>query len=327
MSGFGLVYRSALRTRWRSWLVLAGLVAITGGACLAALAAGQRTGSAVPRLLASTGSPDAQMISGPIAGSPTSVPYPTVAALPGVLSDARGSAFYYAQLLVAGGEQSQTNGGAGVVSFPTGPGSLHPKLLAGRFPDPSKPDEVLADYALENSFPHVRVGARVVVTLLAADQPAGVLTNEVPPVLGATVTMTVVGLDVDGPSLPAGSQDAGTVQVTPAFVHEYGAGSFSGAVDILRLRGGAAGLPRFEAALQAVPGVAPGLANVGVVGADAGYAVVEASIHPQVVGWWILAALTGCAAAAVIVQALSRQAALEADSYPALRSIGFSPRG
>jgi hypothetical protein len=41
-----VIFRSELRRRWRSWVILVVLVAVVGGLTLAAVAAGRRTASA-----------------------------------------------------------------------------------------------------------------------------------------------------------------------------------------------------------------------------------------------------------------------------------------
>ncbi|HLX89603.1 MAG TPA: ABC transporter permease, partial [Acidimicrobiales bacterium] len=53
-------------------------------------------------------------------------------------------------------------------------------------------------------------------------------------------------------------------------------------------------------------------------------ASVESAIHPQAVGWWVLAALAGLAGLAVVAQALSRQSSVEAEQYHTLAAVGMS---
>ena len=55
MSAVLLVFRSELRRRWRSWMILVVLVAVVGGLVLASVAAGRRTASAFPRFVAAHG--------------------------------------------------------------------------------------------------------------------------------------------------------------------------------------------------------------------------------------------------------------------------------
>jgi hypothetical protein len=59
-----MVLAWSLRTRWRSLLLLATLIAITGGASLAAWAGARRTSSAFGRMIAATNSFDYAVASG-----------------------------------------------------------------------------------------------------------------------------------------------------------------------------------------------------------------------------------------------------------------------
>ena len=58
---------------------------------------------------------------------------------------------------------------------------------------------------------------------------------------------------------------------------------------------------------------------------DANAAGAAASIHPQAVGWWILASLAALAALAVVGQAVGRQSVVEGEEYPTLAGLGFLP--
>jgi len=55
MGALRLLFRAEFRRRWRSWLVLATLIAVVGGVALAAAAAGRRTDSAFPRFVSAYG--------------------------------------------------------------------------------------------------------------------------------------------------------------------------------------------------------------------------------------------------------------------------------
>jgi hypothetical protein len=79
------------------------------------------------------------------------------------------------------------------------------------------------------------------------------------------------------------------------------------------------GFARFEAK-------ASGLNGAGVEDLDRPAAAITSSIHPQAVGWWVLAALAGLAAIAVVGQALARQASAEGTDHPALAALGLRPR-
>ena len=53
---------------------------------------------------------------------------------------------------------------------------------------------------------------------------------------------------------------------------------------------------------------------------------VQASIRPQVIGWYVLTGLAALAALAVIGQAMARQTAAERADHPALSALGVRPR-
>ena len=70
-----MVLRARLRQHWKSWLALAGLVALVGGLVITAAAAGRRTAAAFPGFVARHGY-DAVVYSGR--------PHPELARLPQV---------------------------------------------------------------------------------------------------------------------------------------------------------------------------------------------------------------------------------------------------
>ena len=53
---------------------------------------------------------------------------------------------------------------------------------------------------------------------------------------------------------------------------------------------------------------------------------VETSIHPQAIGWWILAALAALVGLAVVGQALARQSTVESEDYPTMAALGADRR-
>ena len=55
-------------------------------------------------------------------------------------------------------------------------------------------------------------------------------------------------------------------------------------------------------------------------------AAIERSIHPQAVGWWVLAGLAALVGLIVLGQALTRQAFVEGESNATLRALGVSRR-
>ena len=87
----------------------------------------------------------------------------------------------------------------------------------------------------------------------------------------------------------------------------------------VRLRHGQADFARFEAWTSRLEGT-------GVQDLDRPAATITTSIHPQAVGWRVLAALAGLAAVAVVGQALARQASAESADHPVLAALGLSSR-
>ena len=90
----------------------------------------------------------------------------------------------------------------------------------------------------------------------------------------------------------------------------------------MRLRHGAADLARFNAEANRLEGA--GLEGVG--NNDGLVDSVEASIHPQGVGWLILAVLAALVGLAVVGQALARQSIAESEGYVTLSALGASRR-
>ena len=88
----------------------------------------------------------------------------------------------------------------------------------------------------------------------------------------------------------------------------------------VRLRHGAGDLPRFDADVLAIGGA--GTSDVAQLKTS-----VTDAIHPQAVGWWVLALLAAIAGLAVIAQALSRQAGVETETYRTLSALGFGSNG
>ena len=83
----------------------------------------------------------------------------------------------------------------------------------------------------------------------------------------------------------------------------------------MRLRHGTDDLPRFDRDATAL-----GIAGTGGQQATA---TITQAIHPQALGWWLLAALAALAGLAVIAQGLSRQAVVESATYRTLAAIGL----
>ena len=307
MDALNLLLRARLRNR-RAWLALCLLVALLSGLVLAAVAAGHRTATAFPRFAAAHGY-DALVVS--------PAPMPALAKLPGVTS---------VTLL------RQVEAGAATCACPrpinpaffnldeVAPANLPrlAKLVAGRMPDPSAPDEVLASFRLQQDA-GVGVGTIIHVPLYAAAQCGAVLSGAPVTPAGGTVALRVVGIEASEVEFPFTATPAYDVYTTPAFARQMAGRTVLFPLYFVQLRGGASAFPAFQARVRALGALAVSdmASAVGAIGA---------SIWPQVLGWWLLAGLIGLAGLAVVAQALSRQAAADAEAYGMLSALGATQR-
>jgi hypothetical protein len=307
-----LAFRAELRRRWRSWLAIAVLISLVGGLVLAATAAGRRTESAFPRFLTAHGF-DALVYAGQ--------PVPKLAKLPGVASVAG----------LIGPDNGQPTCDCSHLINPNYFGVLVEsrsgrtpfKLVSGRLPDPSSPDQVLASFSLQQD-DDVQLGTVIHVPFFASSQASAY--NDTPTGLlkpkGPTVALRVVGIEASEDEFPSGGTPTYDLFATPAFARTvvprtaYGYGYF------VRLRHGVADLPRFDAQATALSG-----SGVEFVANEQEQVTsVEGSIHPQAIGWWILAALAALVGLAVVGQALARQSTVESEDYPTMAAVGADRR-
>jgi len=307
-----LVFRGELRRRWRSWVALALLITLVAGLVLAATAAGRRTASAFPRFVAAYGY-DALVYSGQ--------PLPQLVRLPEVASDTTWA------LPINGPPRCNTCthsiGSVNNFNFLVGQRaalSRVVKLAAGHMPDPSAPEQVLASFTLQQDY-GVHIGTVIRVPLFASSQRSALSGPNAPAPTGPTVALRVVGIAAAEGEFPSGSAPTYDLYATGAFARTVLPQTTFATEYLVRLRHGAADLPRFLSEANA-----NALGVIGAQGQDDAAAAVEASIHPQAVGWWILALLTALAGLVVIGQALSRQTMIESEEHPTLAALGMDQR-
>ena len=196
-------------------------------------------------------------------------------------------------------------------------------LVSGRMPDASDPHQVLASFTLLKD-EGVHLGSVINVPFFSPSQasaynstPTGLLKPR-----GPTVAFRVVGFEATESEFPSGGTPSYDLYTTPAFARtEKGRIGVSYAY-LVRLRHGAADLSRFDTALSHLSSAGVG----GYQNEDTLAASVESSIHPQAIGWWILAALSGLVGLAVVGQALVRQSIAEGEDYPTLAALGADRR-
>jgi hypothetical protein len=307
-----LVFRAELRRRWRSWLAVALLVTLVGGFVLAATVAGRRTDSAFPRFAATYGFDALAYATQPV---PKLARLPEVASATRILSPASGQPQCSCDRFIDPSDFS-------VDDLPPNEHE-YSKLVSGHWPDPSSPDQVLASITLQKDY-GVQIGTVIRVPFYASSQLMAVLnaTGSPPQPTGPTVALHVVGFEVSEGEFPSGATPSYSVYATPDFARTVLPGTPAFNLYFVRLRHGSADLPRFSADVSALSGA--GVA--GFESADQFNAAIEGSIHPQAIGWWVLAVLAVLVGLLVLGQALARQSAIESEDYFTLATLGLEQR-
>jgi hypothetical protein len=300
MTAVWMFFRAELRRRWRSWLVLALVAGLVGGLVTAVAAGARRTDAAYPALVAWSRSPN-DLISLTSTQGPTfaSVQAAAVTRLPQVTDAAELTSFSALEPAVVTVE-APTDG-----QVPTR--LWRRKLLAGRLPDPSQPDQADISFTVAES-QHVTVGATLRTALLGA-------TGKPVP-----FRFRVVGIDATPSEFPP---QFGTgidlVWATPAFARQYGRELLSSPGIAVWLRRGATQVPAIDREITRLSGKAVSDYPLGPQAAN-----TEHSIHEQAVALWLLAGLLALIGLLVLGQLLARLILMESSSYGALRAVGMN---
>jgi hypothetical protein len=188
-------------------------------------------------------------------------------------------------------------------------------LLSGRMPRQSDPGEVLASFTLAQDN-GVRIGSVLRPQLGTQAQLEG---GKAKPSPALRPALRVVGVVASESEFPSGGGPHYDLYATTAY-----AAAFSDRVALLwtyyvRLAHGDADLAGFDSRLRS-PDV------YGTYDLDEAADAVEASIRPQVIGWYVLTGLAALAALAVIGQAMARQTVAERADHHALSTLGVRPR-
>ena len=202
-----LVFRAEFRRRWRSWLILVVLIAVVGGLTLAAAAAGRRTASAFPRFVAAHGYDVYIFNPQPVRGLATlpgvatvtdvgipAVGQPTCSCIHHVIN---ANDFYVNELSSRGLRRLV-------------------KLVAGRMPTQSSPDEVLASYNLQQDY-GVHIGSVLHLPLYATSQGQALMSGANAAPSGPTIAVHVVGIEAAELEFPAGQGPEYDLFTTEAF--------------------------------------------------------------------------------------------------------------
>ena len=311
MRAVAMVVHVRLRQHWRSWLALAALVALVGGFVIAAAATGRRTAAAFPGFVARHGY-DALVYSGH--------PLPGLAHIPQVAQVTPIRAPFTFPGRCTSCRTPIDPGSFDVLEVPPASLARTVRLLSGRMPDQSRPDEVLASYTLaRNSGAHIGSVIQVLIPTQAQLKLAQKLgPSKVNRAAVPRRSLRVVGFVVTENEFPNGQGPRYDLFSTRAFAAAVNHRTQVGPFYYVRLRHGAADLPAFESQLRPLDPVPPD-------DLDFDAAAVQGAIRPQAVGWGVLAALAALAGLAVIGQAAARQFVTEQDDRQALAALGLRP--
>jgi putative ABC transport system permease protein len=247
-------------------------------------------------------------------------PAPKVATLPGVASATELISPFNGQPTCTCTHRINPDDISVVVASPKAKAPFN--LVSGHLPDPSEPDQVLASFTLEQDG-GVHVGTVIHVPLYAASQFAAVNSaiGAGPPPRGPTVALHVVGIEATEIEFPSGESPTYLLYATQAFARTVLPRTAVTYYYFVRLRHGVSDIPRFSAAVSKLS-----LGTGGYSSEDAFASSVEVAIHPQAIGWWVLAALATLVGIAVVGQAMARQSFVESEDYPTMGALGVDRR-
>ena len=304
-----MLLRTQQRQHWRSWLVLAVLVALAGGFVIAASTTAKRTAAAFPDFVARHGYDAVVYSARPL--------LPALARIPQVadVTPVPGPVEFPAACDTC--TKPIASGSFGMFEIPPASLPRTVKLLAGRMPDQSDPNEALASYMLARD-KGLRLGSVIQVIIPTPAQiklgPSKVKLSEIP-----RRSLRVVGLVVTENEFPSGTGNRYDLFVTKAYAAAVNPHAVVVSTYYVRLRRGAADLPAFDARLRP-------LGSLGADDLDIDAAAVQRSIRPQAAGWLGLACLVALAGLAVVGQAAARQFTVDADDHETLAALGLGVR-
>ena len=301
-----MVLRGRFRQYWKSWLALSLLVAVAGGFVLIAASAGHRTADAFPRFAARHGY-DIIVYSGQ--------PLPQLARVPHVSSATPVPATISATVGCASCRKPIDTENFLVNEVPPGQLTRMVMLLSGRMPRQSDPGEVLASFTLARDN-GVRIGSVLRPQLITQAQ---LETGKGKPDPALRPALRVVGIVAAEIEFPSGASPHYNLYATTAYAAAFNHRTALLQTYYVRLAHGDADLAAFDGRFRS-PDV------YGTSDLDEAADAVQASIRPQVIGWYVLTGLAALAALAVIAQAMARQTAAERADQDALSALGVRPR-
>ncbi len=350
-----LRWRAALRTKWRTLLLLALLVGIGGGVALTSFAGAQRTDQAVPRFVAYSLPDNGGFLFGSYSSPPVAsgaaadslALFPAerrVVRLPQVVAYFRAP---YLFLTTDPTGRSSNVGGLNTIG--TADRDLYrrvdrPLVLDGHLPDPGHPfDVAVNELAARKRHLHAGSHLRLFAYSLAQIQGGGLngiasIGPQAP--TGPAFRVRVVGVvrfpqDVSAVVPLAAQQNVSyegqqNLYLTPAFLTRLAAGLGIPVQQLpginlvaIRLRHGAADWKAFAAAARKTGGRAITIGDsTNVYNIPRAAASTQRGVHLDVVALLLFGALAGLVTLLLVGQALARDAQLDQVDDTALRSLG-----
>ena len=324
MAALRIRFRTQARRRWRAWLGIAAITGVLAGLVIGAAAGAVRTHGSYGRYLSSIHQADVYV--DPFVGfGRDDFPLARVAHLPQVARSERN--LHLAVISRSRSGRPILPDGPGPVEYVV-PSDGHPvdtidrlKVLRGRLPNPSRPNEVIGDTKALASL-GVDVGGTVAVRTVTRHQ----LWTRISEVhltadprtarWGPLVRLHVVGVAANARA----DVDGGQMHLSPAFYDAYGGRQIGAFIEelVVRLRHGQADLPRFRRAVAKIAGKRQYL----LFQPAEGHPKIQHSIDLEARALWIVAALGALCTLAVVAQALFRLAAGESRDDATLRALG-----
>lgn len=309
--------RRELGHRRRAIVGLAALVALVGGLVTAAAAGAARTDSAYPRFVADHQASDVVKIGTLTVDPDGDAVLDRIESLPEVVSATRAAYVFAMPLGTTGRPAPSVNIGQPLVPERGWLQTMdRPKVLAGRRPDPRRPNEISLSYTTARDT-GLGLGDHLKMATWTPSQAVAVLTGADVAPGGPVIDLEIVGVDLSPGELAASSTDYSVAHFSPAFYDRYRdeVGLASGSY--VRLRHGAADVPAFLREAAAFGARDQGL-QAGLT------AKTQRATHLPAVALRLFALLAGVAGAVIVFQALARELTYRATDEPTLRAVGMT---
>ena len=323
MRAVWLSVRAGLRQDWRGLALLTLITTVMGAVVLTALAGARRTDTAVAQFLQYAG-PTQGFVSADLATMDK------IAALPGVAYAEVADRMLAGPVSVDGRPASPVE--VSTLALLDRPSQVRGIIIAGRWAAQSRADEAVLDESAAQVL-DAHVGSVLELRGYRHSQMQQVLNGStVPPqvVLGDVRVTGIIRIPTDLTENSAADANVtyagqGDLFTTAAFYQKYGASVAGFLGTSFQLKQGAAGVPAFEAQVKRL---AAGNAQVELGPDDnaAAGAFAQRGTTLEALALLVFAVIVALALLVVVGQSLARQAYAAVGDFPALRSLGATPR-